>query len=232
MIGIIAPLAQEAAVFKPQHRRLKEVIQLSDNMLLVISGVGESNAVEAANILAPRVTHLISWGTAAGLMASVGAGTLLLPRSVMSDAGEKFTTDDLTVEKILASIPENVLYNTNHICQSTSILEDKGAKEKFHKLTGAVACDMESAAIAAFAQKNNLKFNAIRFVTDDLNTTIPKEVHEALDTEGEMNYSKLFLGILKSPQSIGSLIKLGKCFSLAQRTMKPTSILISALSET
>ena len=62
MIGIIVPLFQEAAVFKIKKNAVKMPVQITDNLLLFVSGIGIKNVTIAVDLIAPKVSHLISWG--------------------------------------------------------------------------------------------------------------------------------------------------------------------------
>ena len=219
MIGIIAPLPQEAAVFRRGLKPAKQPIQISEHILLSIPGIGVDNALEAAEILAPKVSHLISWGTAAGLKEAVEPGTLLLPGSVLDKDGKKLKTDSEFAEKLIAQLPDDINYERGILSESLTILHNEAEKLSFHELTRAVACDMESATIGTVALGHNIPFNAIRFVTDDARATIPKSVLLSMDTKGHFNILKFLVNIVRSPGEINQVRQLSRNFTKAKKSM-------------
>ena len=219
MIGIIAPLAQEAAALRPKHSKLKQIIPLSEGVLLVISGIGDKNASDAANMLTPRVNHLISWGTAAGLVAGIDAGTILLPNQLATESGAKILTNPILLANIITELPTTLPYDKGLLAESNQVLADIDAKHNFHLQTGAIACDMESVTIGKIAQKHNISFNAIRFVTDDVDSIIPKAVLASMDKDGQLVILKFLLNIVKSPKEIQQVWQLSRSFSKAKAAM-------------
>lgn len=223
MIGIIAPLPQEASVFRPGLKPTKQPLQISEQILLSIPGIGVENAREAAEILAPKVSHLISWGTAAGLQEGVEPGTLLLPETVLDKEGKKLITDPEFSENIITKLPAEFRYNQGLLGESLSILNNQAAKRSFQELSKAVACDMESATIGAVAMEHNIPFNAIRFVADDYRTTIPKSILLSMNAQGGFSISKFLINIAKSPGEINQVWQLSRNFSKAKKSMLLTS---------
>ena len=233
MIGIIAPLPQEAVVFRKGLKPAKQPIQISKQILLSIPGIGVKNARQAAEILTPKVSHLISWGTAAGLKEGVESGTLLLPGSVLNKDGTKLKTDSEFSKKLIAKLPEDIKYDRGILSESLTILNNKAEKLSFYELTQAVACDMESAAIGTVAQEHKIPFSAIRFVTDDSSATIPKSVLLSMDAKGHFNILKFLVNIIRSPGEITQVRQLSRNFSKAKKSMSITrDILMDIINST
>ena len=196
MIGIIVPLIQEASVFKIKKKDTKRPIEISDNLLLFVSGVGIENATKAVDALTPHVSQLVSWGTAAGLSKILKPGDLLLPDLIMDESGTKYAT--------------NSNFESGLLCESTTILKEIEDKEAFRKKFNAMACDMESATIAKMANQRGISFNALRFVSDDYSTRIPKSIYSSINEEGDFNLSHFLIQIISKPKDIIQIIHLGK----------------------
>ena len=219
MIGIIVPLLQEASVFKIKKNATKQPIEISDNLLLFVSGVGITNARNAVEVLAPKVSHLISWGTAAGLSRHLQPGDLLLPDLIKDKYGKEYTTDLNFKKQLIALFPVDLSYESGLLCESTDILKEVEEKEEYGKKYSAMGCDMESAAIAKLAGKKGISFNALRFISDDYSTRIPKSVYLSINEEGDFIIAKLLLQLLLNPRDIFQVIRLSKNFSKAKKTM-------------
>ena len=220
MIGVIIPLIQEAAVFNPPKSATRQPIQISDNLLLFISGIGEENATNAVEVLAPKVSHLISWGTAAGLNENLQPGDLLLPDLISDKNQTEYLTDSSFKNKLVKSLADDMAYESGLLCESTSVLKDEKEKEDFHRQTKALACDMESATIARLASQKNIPFNAIRVVADDYWTGIPQAVHLSIDKNGGFSVVSFLFKILLRPGDIGKVVRLARNFSKAKKTMQ------------
>ena len=219
MIGIIVPLIQEASVFKIKKNSTKKPIEISDNLLLFVSGVGVKNATKAVEILAPKVSHLISWGTAAGLSRHLKPGDLLLPDLIMDKNRTAYKTDPDLKKKMVALMPDDLSYESGLLCESTNILKEVEEKEEFGKKYNATACDMESATIAKLADQKGISFNALRFISDDYSTPIPKSVYLSINEDGDFIIGKFLLYLISNPRDIYQIIRLAKKFGKAKKTM-------------
>jgi nucleoside phosphorylase len=220
VIGIIVPLLQEAAVFNANKNAAKQPVQISKNLLLFVSGVGETNAVNAVNILAPKVTRLISWGTAAGLSELLKPGDLLLPDLILDKNEKRYPTDKIFNEQLINSLPNEVFFELGLLCESADILTSKEDKKALYLKSDAVACDMESATIARLALQKGIPFNAIRVITDDYKTNIPKSVYLSINKKGEFSTFKFLKNIVFNPSEIGQVNQLAKNFTKAKKTMR------------
>jgi adenosylhomocysteine nucleosidase len=220
VIGIIVPLFQEAAVFNVKKNAAKHPVKISENLLLFVSGVGEKNAVNAVNIMAPKVTHLISWGTAAGLSEILKPGDLLLPDLILDKKEMTYSTDTIFNEWLIHSLPNKLFFERGLLCESADILTSKEDKKALHIKSNGIACDMESATIARLAQQKGIPFNALRVITDDYQTSIPKSVYLSMNEKGEFSTLKFLVNIVLNPLEIGQVNQLAKNFARAKETMQ------------
>jgi len=219
VIGIIIPLIQEASVFKIKKRDTKRPVEISENILIYVSGVGIKNASNAVDALAPKVSHLISWGTAAGLSRHLKPGDLLLPDLIIDKNEVEFKTDPGFKHKLVERIPNTLSYESGLLCESTNILKEVEEKEAFGKKYNAMGCDMESAVIAKLANQRGISFNALRVISDDYSTPIPKSVYLSIDKDGDFSIRKFLFQLLLTPKDIVQVVRLGKSFSKAKKTM-------------
>ena len=85
--------------------------------------------------------------------------------------------------------------------------------------TGAIGVDMESAAVAAVAQKRGIPFIVVRAVADGVETTIPQSALNAFDEFGRLNFLKLIQGFVRHPSELFALFRIGRSYHAAQRTL-------------
>jgi hypothetical protein len=79
---------------------------------------------------------------------------------------------------------------------------------------------MESAAVAAVAREERVPFIVVRAVVDGMDTTIPQSTLSALDEFGRLNFLKLIQGFLRHPTELFALLRIGRNYGAAQRTLE------------
>ncbi len=80
--------------------------------------------------------------------------------------------------------------------------------------------DMESAAIAAVAERAGLRFIALRAIADPLETAIPHCALSSIDEFGRPRVFRLIMELARRPGEIAGLIKLGKGHYAARRSLQ------------
>ena len=126
--------------------------RLSNGALLVLSGIGRNHAAAGAEVLIKEgATAVISWGFAAGLARGVGPGTLILPERIISRDRETLLSDRLIYELIRNSLSDRIPHLRGALAESSRILKSSDEKKLLFQKTGALAADMESAAVAEAA---------------------------------------------------------------------------------
>jgi adenosylhomocysteine nucleosidase len=221
-IGIISALPFEAKCFAGRPLPLNEPVNLTDNIFIIISGIGAERAKNATErLLKTNVTTLISWGTAAGLVDKLRSGDLVLPKIIISSVGQNYLTDAVWNQTIYECLSNtSIVVHKKPLSSSNKLLNSPQEKTDHHRETGASAADMESAAIAMVAAEKKLPFIAIRSIVDEINRTIPCCVTNNIDTYGNANIPRLFLELLRSPQQIASLYHLARAMNKASYTLK------------
>ncbi|NIN34877.1 MAG: phosphorylase, partial [Gammaproteobacteria bacterium] len=88
-LGIITALLSEARCFH-KHPQLNEPLKISDNISLIVSGIGQHAAHTAANKLVHAgADALLCTGFAGALSDHLEAGDLILPATVNTETGKK-----------------------------------------------------------------------------------------------------------------------------------------------
>ncbi len=219
--GIVVALPEELGTLTSKKLEKGDWVNISDTIVLVYSGAGESNAQIAAELLiAQGATRLISWGCAAALSAALKPGDLVLPESLIDADGKQIDIcpDWHSYAVDLLSTTQSV--HTGSLAESKSIVASGSDKKRLYEQTGAIALDMESIAIAKVARKNNLAFLAIRAIADPADMNLPKAIQHSLNKEGVIDLTKLLLFIALHLAEIPGLIRLGLHFHAAKNTLK------------
>ncbi len=155
--------------------------------VVVQCGVGKVNAAMCAQILCSvfGVTHLVNTGIAGSLNADLDIGDLLVSRDAMYhdfdcvhfgyEMGKvpgmdvvAFPADGDMIRRAYAAAEE---VNPGHtklgrVASGDLFVAERGAKEAIIAKTGAFCTEMEGAAIAQTAYRNNVPFVILRAISD------------------------------------------------------------------
>jgi hypothetical protein len=162
-------------------------------------------------------------------------------RDLLTESGSIFVQiGDENVHKVRSLLDEIfgdenfvsliVFVKTGGLAESLSIVSSSKDKKKLSALTGAVALDMESIAIAKIAMEHSLPFLVIRVIADTVNMNLPQAINYSLNTQGEIVMKKLLLFLLLHPAELPDLIKLGLNFNAAKKTLRSIAIHLEQLT--
>ncbi len=99
------------------------------------------------------------------------------------------------------------------------IVATAAAKAALHARTGAVAVDLESAAVARAAWQHGLPFAVLRAVCDPASRDLPNAALVALDSAGRIGAWRIGTAVLARPWQIPALIQLARDAALARHTL-------------
>jgi adenosylhomocysteine nucleosidase len=216
-VGIIAALPAEVGGITRSPPVIGSVARI-DGGLLALAGIGPERAEGAARrLLENGACGLLSWGSAAGLTPDLAPGALLLPRRVVDEGGHALPVDPAWHARLVQAL--GGVTSPGLLAETRRMLETPRAKRRLGAATGAVAADMESAAVARVAAAAGVPFVVVRTVADDAGIALPPEVAAATTARGDVSTIRLLLQTLRRPASLGPLIRLGLRFRRAEGTM-------------
>jgi adenosylhomocysteine nucleosidase len=225
--GVVAALEFEAQSLGTRRHRADGLGSLRDGSLLRVSGVGGDNAARAAReLVAAGAGALLSWGVAGGLDPALSCGAVLLPAEVLRPASadkllppQRYATCRMWRERVAAALQ---LHAPAAGALLTSALPVAAAdlKVRLFRDTGAVAVDMESAAVAQVAAEHELPFITLRVVLDTASVSLPGSVMRTLEP-GNAGRSGLWraVALLGAPADWGALLRLAAAYRLARRAL-------------
>ncbi|HTS53177.1 MAG TPA: hypothetical protein VMH26_07885 [Burkholderiales bacterium] len=208
MIGLVTALPVEA---RGLAGRLEPgaSARLAGNGRLRLCGIGSGNARAAAMTLTDTgVTALISWGSAGGLDPRLRAGDLILPVAVVSAAGRRFAVASDWRAQVHALVSRQLEAQAGILLESPGPVTTPEQKRALFNRTGAVAVDMESAAVAEIAALRGLPFLAIRAVLDPASRAVPQSALMAVDGSGRVRVRALLHGVLRRPLDLAGIAQL------------------------
>ncbi len=233
MILIFYAFAREAAAFK---RRLEGRSALGIDGLRgfrarlgateiagVATGLGTRRAAEttrrALQSLAP-VDLVIATGLAGALSEELQPGDLVLADRLILDrerpglAPAMIAIAPADLARFTAALrAQRIKFATGAILTAAQILNDGGAKRGARARTGALAVDMESAAVAAEAHRCGLRFACVRAVLD----TVDEEIvgAELAGPDGEVRPLAAAGFVLRNPAAAIGLARMMRSLNRA-----------------
>jgi len=185
-----------------------------------ICGVGEQRArLAGRKLIESGVKALVSWGTAGGLTSQVSPGSLILPRKIVSADGSIYEVDSNWHERLFRRLAGHIDLHTGLLAESKAVLASPSEKRALFARSGAIAVDMESAAVVAVAHQAGVPFVAIRAIADRADLTVPRSVMRSLDAFGRLRPLRFFRELFVHPNDLFSLIRLARHFRTAQSSL-------------
>lgn len=229
MIGVVVAMPPEAfAVFGrkgwlPLKTNLSifSYQQVSATCLVVQSGLGLARAEEAAQwLLSQGVKALVSLGISGGLIEDLATGGLLLA-DTFTGREREFKADVAGVARCSAALERTALnWRCGKLVSVEQAVLSPAAKLNLAEKSGALAVDMESAAVALVAEMANLPYFALRSVCDTVSQEVGLDPARILTKEGQVKVGRLVTEIVQRPSLLLVLPGLGKDFNVALAALK------------
>src|SRR5208337_2260080 len=155
----VARLIQSWNVRMIEHDGRRYRLFENENAALLCAGIGAEAARRATEAVISEVNPLrvVSVGFAGALDDSLQVGDVLHPRTVIN-AADGVRTDVSTGKGILVS---------------AATVAGKEQKARLGKAYGAIAVDMEAAAVAQGAEARGIEFAALKVISDDVDFNLP-----------------------------------------------------------
>lgn len=148
-------------------------------VVIVEGGVGQKAAARATAevIKFYRPTWIVSAGFAGGLDETLRRGHIVLADEVINRKGERIATDLRLDRESLAATKG---LHVGRLLTVDSILRQPAERRNLASEHAAIACDMESFAIAAACRQQGVPFLAIRIISDAVDDELPPEIEHLL----------------------------------------------------
>ncbi len=219
-LGVVAPLPVEARAFTRRFLPRNELAPVDGGVTVVSGGTGADWARWAAfELVRSGARGLVSWGTAAGLDASVEAGALLLPERVVSAELAEFSVDGAWRRELGRVLYGRFAYRGGPLADAGGVLHRPEDKIALFARTRAAGADMESAGVAEVAQDAGVAFMAVRAVSDGVHDPVPRAALSAIGADGALQAGRFIAAWLRRPAETRALVGLAKGFRAAWRTL-------------
>ncbi len=230
--GIVAALPSEAKClvnWPNQYRSISYTSPVSvsghyEKPLLFISGIGPQAARAAATMLVEHgATALLSWGCAGALSESVHPGELLLPRTILTEDGQTLYTDRIWHKRWARCLSGTLGWHEGILVESSGVVMGAGEKRQLACRSGAIAVDMESAAVGQVARQAGIPFMVIRTLADTADEELPSCIVKTMSGKKNIQIWRILPALLVQPWLWPTMIRLGLHFHAATYTLRIVS---------
>jgi adenosylhomocysteine nucleosidase len=179
--------------------------------VLATAGDPARTADCAERLLHDGADALLSFGLAGGLDPALAPGALLLPRRVLGEGGEIFSTDPAWRERVHRSLAAlGLAADEGDLLGRAAIAATGAEKAKLRGQFGAAAVDLESHVAAAEARRAGRPFLVLRAICDPADFALPPAAFVGLDAAGRAAPGPVFLSLLRRPGQLGALLRLAR----------------------
>jgi nucleoside phosphorylase len=191
-------------------------------MWLVKTGIGQARAAAAAAAVerAGAFGYFLSTGCAGALAPDLVPGDVTVATAVIgSPSGTRFDTHAELSRQVCAAADRAALRAMlGPLLSSTALLATAAAKQEA-AATGAVAVEMEGAAIGACAQRAAIPFAAVRVILDTASTELHGSGTFVDPQTGALRPWSLLRYVASRPSALTHLLALQRMTAAAQRSL-------------
>lgn len=183
----------------------------------VESGAGMKKSARATRALIDghSPAWMISCGFAGALRDGLKIGDIVVSDSVSNQSGATIATPHG-----MSSDPANGLH-IGRVLTSDKIVRLVDEKRSLANEFDAIACDMESYAVAEVCRDAKIPFMIVRCITDDLSADLPTEVHALLVSSKAGRIGAAVGALWNRPESVKDLWNLREHAAVASRRLAP-----------
>lgn len=201
----------------PEHRK----------PLTYCAGASAERAYGGARALAEQgAAALLSIGIAGGLDAALRPGRVVLPDIVLDAGGAERRVSAEWHAAVVQDLPTPAIGPLYAAAEPACTVAEKAA---LRASTGALAIDIESAAVAAAATEANLPFLVLRIIADPADRAIPQAALVGIDANGNRRPLAVLMRLLSRPGDLPALIGLARDSKAALRQLRRVASLGPAL---
>ena len=115
---------------------------------------------------------------------------------------------------------QDIPVHTGPLACTDEVITSSAGKRRLFEQSGAIAVDMETAAVLETAQENGLPGCAVRVIVDPADLALPEIVLRRVDDYGRLNGLALGLRLVTSPGQIPDMVRLARASHQAGKTMR------------
>lgn len=218
-VGLITGLASE----------VEALGSLEPNCEVRCAGARANRAeAHARELIHEGADGLISFGIAGGLIPDLPPGSLVLADWVIgAEGGQAYACDGAWRNRIrdaVVAADPTIQVKGGGLTGSNAMIASSAGKAALQQKSGAVAVDMESAAVARVAAEAGKPFVVVRAVADPAERTIPAWLSDSVNEAGEPRYAHVITNLAIRPWSVPALIRVASDSEKALETLRRVAL--------
>jgi adenosylhomocysteine nucleosidase len=154
--------------------------RLGEQRIVVIdTGVGRKAAARSVDdaIAVHRPAWLVSAGFAAGLRDELRRGHMLMADRVADSHGDELSVG-LAIDPQVVAATRGL--HVGRLVTVDEVVRTTAEKRRLAEQHDAIACDMETAAVAEVCRRREVRFLSVRVISDAVDDALPREVERLL----------------------------------------------------
>jgi adenosylhomocysteine nucleosidase len=178
----------------PEARPFRNSLPQEGKVRLLITGMGARNAEQSVRdtLESFRPGRVFTCGFAGALHPDLKIGDVVCPRETSVPGAKPI-----------------VLYCADRVAITVA------EKSRLRARTGADAVEMESAVIARVCRDASVECITLRAISDSAHEDLPLDFNALMTPDQRLSKVKLAMALLRAPQKIPALMRLGRNSSLA-----------------
>ncbi|MGK7297481.1 MAG: phosphorylase family protein [Candidatus Wenzhouxiangella sp. M2_3B_020] len=194
---------------------------------LLISGPGPAAARSCAErAIEAGADLLVSWGTA-GAIGCAEPGDVVLATSVLGPHGRSLACSEAESARLAPALDRIARVHRVPIAGVDAPVCSVAGKRALAERTGAMAVDMESAAIVAAAARAGIGVLVLRVILDRADQPVPPAAIAAMDGT-RVRPGRVLASLLESPRQLGALGSLARSARRARKTLEACARIVPA----
>jgi len=151
---------------------------------------------------------VVSAGACGALAPKLATGDLVVPETVIAPDGHRHAIDALPG-----------LGRSGTLLTVADVVESAAAKSRLWMETAALAVDMESAVIVAWARSRGLRAAVVRGVSDTATDAVPADLAGLVDVGGRVSAGRAVRAALARPAALADAMNLGRGTAAALKSV-------------
>jgi len=150
---------------------------------------------------------IVSTGFAGALAPHIRSGTLLLPEKIKNTHNTVYGVDTDVQQMIGKNAQTDIAPSAivkGPLLHTDKLLATVSQKQHAYENSRCIACDMESATLAAVAEQGGLPFACLRIVLDPAHMIIPDPIVQLAELEREPTATEFLTAVSRHPAQLAA----------------------------
>jgi adenosylhomocysteine nucleosidase len=206
--GGLVDLLKDVTVIRGHGLSVRQGRLHARQIALVESGPGRQRAARATHALldAHRPPRIISAGFAGGLDPALRRGELVLAEGIVDCHGR---VEPMPIATTAPVAPPALPYHVGRLLAVDRVIRLPAEKQELGVKHQALACDMESLAVAEVCRERGVPCTAVRVISDAADEELPADIEKLLaQATTAARWGAAFASIFRRPSVVLDLLRL------------------------